>query len=84
MKDRHVLLPILFLSVILISWVYLTGCAVSANLMTHSQYQAQTRDRVQIDRRYGDYDKDGFTLQEFRKRNPAPYNRLAGGQTPSE
>jgi len=74
MKDRHVLLPIVYLSVLMMGWVYLSGCAVSANLMTHSQYQAQTRDRVQIDRRFGDYDKDGFTLQDYRKRNPTDYN----------
>ncbi len=69
MKDRHVWIPIVYLSVILMGWIYLTGCAVSARVMTNSQYQAQTRDRVLIDRRFGDYDHDGFTLQEFRKRN---------------
>lgn len=70
MKDRHVWIPIVYLSVILMGWVYLlSGCAVSARLMTNSQYQEQTRDRVLIDRRFGDYDQDGFTLQEYRKRN---------------
>ena len=69
MKDRHVIIPIIWLSVILMGWVYLSGCAVSARVMTNSQYQAQTRDRVLIDRRFGDYDHDGFTLQQYRKRN---------------
>ncbi len=71
MRDRNVLLPLVFISVVLMGWVYLSGCAASMNLMTHRQYQDQSRDRVLIDRRFGDYDRDGFTLQEFRKRNPA-------------
>lgn len=69
MKDRHVVIPIIWISIVLMGWVYLSGCAVSARLMTNSQYQNQTRDRVLIDRRFGDYDQDGFTLQEYRKRS---------------
>ena len=54
----NTVLPVVWFGVILGFVYWSTGCAVSARLMTHSQYQNQSRDRVLIDRGFGDYNGD--------------------------
>lgn len=47
----------------------MSGCAVSAQLMTNSQHRARTMDRVLIDRAHGSYEGDRATkLRQYRER----------------
>ncbi len=69
MKDRHVWLPIIYISVVLMGGIYLSGCAVSAQFMTDAQHRRRTQDRVLIDRSHGSYKGDNaVTLNEYRAR----------------
>ncbi len=92
MRDRHVWLPIIHLSVVLMGWIYLSGCAVSAQFMTDAQHRRRTQDRVLIDRSHGSYKGDnavrGYaaTLKEYRaraaRRRPSPPAEASSGRRP--
>ncbi len=71
MKSRIVRdwLPVLYAGVVLYLVAVMSGCAVSAQLMTDAQHRRRTQDRVLIDRSHGSYKGDNATtLDEYRAR----------------
>lgn len=47
-----------------------SGCAVTASLATWTQHQAKTRNRIQIDRRFGT-GQDDRSLEQLRQEHEA-------------
>lgn len=69
-------LPALYAVVVLWLVAVMSGCAVSAQLMTDAQHRRRTQDRVLINRAHGSYQGDNATtLEQYRKRYPGGAKR---------